>query len=104
MKNFTPRRQLLKLLLLNFLAKFPPKRKRFNEQFNLCEAKISLDDIIKPINSRTNNKSPGYVGLTAEFYKHFLNELASVLLDIYDSWRNLDTVSLTSRTGIISVL
>ena len=40
----------------------------FNERFNLCEGETSLDEIIKSINSETNNKSPG---LTAEFYRHF---------------------------------
>ena len=73
MKNFKPWRQLTKLLLLNFLAKFQTKKEISNEECNLCEAKISLDEII---NSQTNNKSPGNYGLIAEFYKYFLNELA----------------------------
>ena len=54
MINFTPRRKLPNLLLLNFLAKFLTK-KIFNEQWNLCEAKTSLDKIIKSINSEKNN-------------------------------------------------
>ena len=36
------------------------------------------------------------------FYKHFSNELAPALLDVYDSWGKLDTISVISRTGIIS--
>ena len=43
------------------------------------------NEIIKSINSQTNNKSPGNDGLTAEFFKHFVNKLAPVLLDAYDS-------------------
>ena len=35
------------------------------------------------------HKSPGNDGLTAEFYKHLSNELALVLLDVYDSRENL---------------
>ena len=38
--------------------------------------KKCFDEIIKSINSQTNNKSPGNVGLIAEFYKHFSSELA----------------------------
>ena len=41
-----------------------------------CEAEISLDEIIKSINSETNSKPPGNYGLTEKFYKHFSNELA----------------------------
>ena len=59
---------------------------------------------MKSINSETNDKSPGNDGLTAEFYKHFSNELAAVILDVYDSWRKLGIISVTSRTGIISAI
>ena len=60
----------------------PNRKKISNEYFNICEAKISLDEIIKSISSETNNKSPANDDLTAEFYKHFSNP---VLLDVYDS-------------------
>ena len=50
---------------------------------------MSLDEIIKSINSETNNKPPGNDGLTAEFYRHFSNELVPVLLGVYDSWESL---------------
>ena len=68
-----------------FLSKIPNIKKISNEHFNLCEAEISLDEIIKSVNSKTNNESPSNDGLIAEFYKHFLNELAPVLLDVYNS-------------------
>ena len=54
-----------------FVCKIPNRKKISNEHFNLCEAEISLDEIIKSINSETNNKPPGNDGLTAEFYKLF---------------------------------
>ena len=65
----------------------------------------SLNEIIKSINSETNNKSPGNDGLlTREFHKHFSNEVAPVLLVVYDSWGKLGTMGVTSRTGIISAM
>ena len=70
---------------IEFLKKIPNRKKIYNEYFNLCEVEISLDEIIKSINSEANNKSPGNHGVTAELYKHFSNELAPVLLDVYDS-------------------
>ena len=63
-----------------FPNKIPNRKKISNEYFSLCEAEISLDDVIKSTNSETNNKSSGNDGLTAEFYKHFSNELASALM------------------------
>ena len=67
-------------------------------------AKISLYEIIKSINFEANNKCPGDDGLTAELYKHFSNEVAPILLDVYNSWGKLGIMDLTSRTGIISVI
>ena len=76
-----------------FLCKISNRKKIFNEQFNLCEAKISLEEIIKSINSQRNYKSPGNDGLTAEFYKHFSNGLVSVLLNVYNYWGKLFTMA-----------
>ena len=50
-----------------FLSKIPNIKKLSKEQFNLYEAKISLDEIIKFIDSQTNNTSSGNEGLTVEF-------------------------------------
>ena len=56
-----------------FVQKIPNRKKISNEHFNLCEAEISLDEIIKSINFETNNKSPGNDGVTSKFYKNFSN-------------------------------
>ena len=82
MKNVTPRWQLPKLLLLNFLAKFLTERKYVMNNLTFVRRK---DKIIKSINSQTNNKLSGNTGLPAKFYIHFSNQLVFVLLDIYDS-------------------
>ena len=60
--------------------------------------------ILISINSQKNNKSPGNNGLTAEFYKHFSNDVAPTLLDLYNSWNELGIMSTSSRTGTISVI
>ena len=46
-----------------FVCKIINRKKIYNEHFDLCEAEISLDEIIKSINSKTNNKPPGNDGL-----------------------------------------
>ena len=53
------------------------------------------------MNFVTNNKSPGHDAL---IYKHFSNELALVVLDVYDSWGKLGTIVVNSRTGISMIL
>ena len=74
------------------------------DHFNLCEAEISLDETINAINSERNNKSPGNDGLTAEFYKHFSNDIAPMLLDLYNSWNKLGIMGTSSKTGVISII
>ena len=49
----------------------------------------------------TTSKAATTNGLKEVFYKHFSNELAPVLLNVYDSWGKLGTMDITSRTGII---
>ena len=93
----------LKAAATEFVSNIPNRKKKSNEHFNLCETEISLDEIIKSINSETNNKPPGNDGLTAEFYRHFSNELAPVLLGVYDSWGKLDTMGVTYRSGISAI-
>ena len=89
---------------IEFVCKIPNRKKISNEHFNLCEAEISLDEILKSINSKANNKPPGNDGLTAEFYRPFSNELAPVLLAVYNSWGKLDTMVIAYRTGFISAI
>ena len=59
---------------------------------------------MKPINSQKKNKTPGKNVLIEDFYRHFSNELAPDLLDIYNSWKKLGTMGVISRIGIISVI
>ena len=87
-----------------FFRKIPNRKKISNEEFNLCQAETSLDAIIKSIISQINNKSLGNDGLKAVFHKYFSIELAPVLLNAYDSWRELGSISVTSRTRIISAI
>ena len=53
------------------LSEIPNRKKISNKQFNFCEAKISLDEIMKSINSQSNNKFLGNDALTAEFRTNF---------------------------------
>ena len=93
-KNLYTRDKGSKSATDELLNKIPPNRKISKEHFKLCEAEISLDEIIKAINSKKNNKSPGNDGLTAEVYKQFLNELAPILLEVYNSGNNLALLAL----------
>ena len=68
----------------------------------IFEAKTSLYEVTKSINSETNNKS----SMTKQQnYKYLSIKLSTILLDVYDSLEKLGTMGAsTSSTGIISVI
>ena len=47
-ENLYTKETTSKTATTEFLSKFPNEKKTSNEQFNLCEAKISLDEIMTP--------------------------------------------------------
>ena len=103
-ENLYTKEEIFQSAINELLNKTPLNKKISNEHFRLCEADISLEEILNAINSQKNNISPGNDGLTAEFYKHFSNGIAPILLEVYNSWKQLGIISISSRTGIISVI
>ena len=98
MKNSIPSK-LPQLLLLIFFGKFLTERKY------LINTVMFVRLFIKSINSETSNKPPVNDGPTAEFYKHFSNELAPFQMAFQmfmTHWGKLETMSVTYWTGIIS--
>ena len=98
------KKTISKTATIESFSKMPNRKKVSNERFNLCEAKIWLNEIIKSTNSQTSNNSPGNDGLTAEFYKNVFIELVPILLDVYNFCEKVDTIGFTSRTGIVSFI
>ena len=56
----------------------------FNTEKQNCEGPITRQEIDTSIKGMNMNKSPGPDGLTTEFYRSFLNELADDLVEIYN--------------------
>ena len=54
-KNISPGKQTSTAATTKFVRKIPNRKKISNEHFNICEAEISLDEIIKSINSEIIN-------------------------------------------------
>ena len=56
--------------LTDFLSDVP---KLDENDFNICEEKITRDEILVALNSMENNKSPGSDGINKVFYITFLS-------------------------------
>ena len=87
------------------------------EYINSCEAKIldarmtealdeefSLSEIDSVYKSLKNNKSPGWDGLTAEFYKIFWEDIKDILFNCYKEAIETGSLSPSQRIGILTLI
>lgn len=69
-----------------------------------CEGLITEEELLKAVNSMENNKSPGFDGLTTNFYKHFWHLLGEKLTRVYNYAFRTGSLALSQRRGIITLL
>ena len=66
-----------------------------SKSVDICESKITEKDLVTALKSMPNGKSPGYDGLSKEFYEHFWNDLKFYFINsLKQSKINLKITSL----------
>ena len=75
-----------------------------NEQYDLCENKISETDLFDFMKSIKNNKTPGNNGLTKEFYKTFWDELKTPLIESVNQVSHTKILSISQRQTVIKLI
>ena len=100
-----------KTAIAEHFCKISNKEKISNKQFYYCQRKIVLKKVANSINSQTNIKSSGNDSVTTKFYKRlsneltlFINNILSNILYVYQTWKNLGTIGVSSGTGLISAI
>ena len=73
-------------------------------QNDFLDRDFSRDELYKAISAMANGKSPGTVGLPAEFYKEFFDLLAEDLLEVLSAIFKIGQMSTSQRTGLITML
>ena len=71
---------------------------------NSCEGLITEEELLKAVRSMENNKSPGFDGLTTNFYKHFWPILGEKLTSIFNYAFRTGALTVSQRRGVISLL
>ena len=111
MKSFIQKTETSKTAIAELFSKISNKKKISNKQFHHCEANIFLEKVTKSINSQTNMKSSDNDSVTANFVNTFQMSYSLTLINIlsnnayvYQSWENLGTLGVSSRTGVISAI
>ena len=75
-----------------------------NETAIDLEKAISIEEIINAINSMQSGKSPGPDGFPSEFFKKFKNQLAPILLSVFEESFNSGSLPPTLRQAVISLI
>ena len=74
------------------------------DDYDICDASITYEEIAKAIGQMSKNKSPGSDGLTVEFYCCFYNELRDVLYKLFNTIENEGTMAKSMKCGVISLV
>ena len=65
---------------------------------------ISISELDQIVGKLSNNKSPGWDGLTAEFYKEFWPEIRDTLFNSFQESVNRGTMTPSQRIGILTLI
>ena len=98
-RNFS-KTNVEKQRFLNFLS----TKTLTNEQYDLCENKISKTDLFNSMKSMNNNKTPDYDGLTKEFYKTFWDELKIPFMKSINKAFHTKILSIPRRQAVIKLI
>ncbi len=74
------------------------------KQQELCERRVSQDEILKSIKELWNGCTPGTDGLPADWYKCFWIDIKSTLTDSIIYALKKGTLSIKQKRGIITLL
>lgn len=75
-----------------------------DDEFNICEAPLSLQEVTDAIKSLKSNKSPGTDGLSAEFYRTFEKLLTPFLLEVFNESIDRSFLPPTLCQGLITLI
>ena len=79
-------------------------RKISKDDKSWCDSKLTLKEIENTIKNLNKNKSPGSDGLTADFYMAFSEQMAPLLLDLYQAIQDNKQTPQSLSKGIITLI
>ena len=70
----------------------------------ICEGKVSILECEQALKGMKNNKSPGYDGLTVEFYKTFWQDLSDLMINSFHESFHNGKLSEMQNTSVLSLI
>ena len=75
-----------------------------DEESDSCEGILNIDECFDALSAMACNKSPGYDGLTAEFYRHFWSKIGQLVVDALNNGFSSGSFTSSQNRGIISLI
>lgn len=71
---------------------------------DMCDSKITEEEIYSAISSMKRNKSPGPDGITVEFYLKFWNQMKHTMLKVFNNIQEGECMTRSMRLGHITLI
>ena len=81
-----------------------PAPKLSEQQKQMCDDKLTKNELKKILKSFRKNKCPGLDGLTAEFYLSFWDEIKSLLIKVYEDSFSTGILPECMRVGVVTLI
>ena len=75
-----------------------------DDNYNICEAEITEDNLLAALKSIPNNKTPGNDGLSKEFYGTFWEDITDVFINSLKQAKIEGSLSISQRQAVIKLL
>ena len=75
-----------------------------NDQSDSCEGLLTKEECLTALKLMAKNKSPGYDGLTVEFYQHFWSKIGDNVVDAINDAYQSGSLTTSQNRGIISLI
>ena len=88
----------------NYLSELQQLPFLSEEDQAICEGKVNVLECEEALKSMKNNKSPGYDGLTVEFYKTFWHNLSDLMVNSFNESFDIGKLSELQNTSVLSLI
>ena len=75
-----------------------------SKSFEYVKVKLQKKDLITPLKSMPNDKSPGQDGLTKGFYEHFWDDLKFYFIDSLRQSKSNGHLSISQRQAVVKLI
>ena len=75
-----------------------------NDNYNICNAEITEDNLLVALKKIPNNKTPRNDGLSKKFYETFLEDIKDISINFLERAKIEGSLRISQRQAVIKVL